>query len=163
MPRSGGKNEKVRFHKVYFFTLTFFILVCDQFSKNWIIRQFEPGESWPLIKDIFHLTYVRNSGAAFGIFAFRTSFFIIVSLFMIFLILYGERLFPRESSFLHIGMSLLLGGALGNLIDRIRYGYVIDFLDFKIWPVFNVADISLVIGIIFLVYGLHKSHFLSFR
>jgi signal peptidase II len=160
MPRSGGKNEKGLFHKIKFFTMTFFVLACDQLSKNWVIQKFDPGESWPVIENIFHLTYVRNPGAAFGILAFRTSFFIIVSLLMIFLIIYGGRLFPRGSPFLHFGMSLLLGGVIGNLIDRIRYGYVIDFLDFKIWPVFNVADIALVLGIIILGFGLHKSRFL---
>ncbi len=170
--KSGEKNGKNRFfidikknrlYKLYFFALALFILACDQFSKNWIIRQFEPGESWPIVKGIFHLTYVRNPGAAFGILAFRTSFFIIISLLMIFLIIYGERFFTQESFSLRLGMSLLAGGATGNLIDRMKYGYVVDFLDFKIWPVFNVADISLVVGIVLLFYGLQKSRFLSFK
>ena len=163
MLRSGGKNEKNRFCKAYFFILTLIIIACDQFSKNWIIQHFEPGESWPLIKGIFHLTFVKNPGAAFGILAFRTSFFIIVSLLMIFLIIFGGRLFPQISSFLRLSMSLLLGGAVGNLIDRMRYGYVVDFLDFRIWPVFNVADISLVAGIFFFIYAVHKDRFLLFK
>ena len=170
MQKSGGRNEenrlsikahKNRVHKAYFFMITLFVLACDQLSKNWISGHFEPGESWPLISGIFSLTYVRNPGAAFGMLAFRTSFFIIVSLLMIFLIIYGERFFPGESFSLRLSMSLLLGGAVGNLIDRMRYGYVIDFLDFKIWPVFNVADISLVIGIIILFFSLQKAGFLS--
>ena len=163
MPRSGGKKGRGRYHRLAFFAAALFILVCDQLSKGWIIRQLEPWESWPLIKNIFHLTYVRNPGAAFGILALRTSFLIIVSLLMIFLILYGERVFPRGNIFLHFAMSLLLGGAIGNLIDRIRYGYVIDFLDLRIWPVFNVADLALVLGIIILGYGLHKSRFFSLK
>lgn len=160
MPRSGGKSQKSLFRKINFFTMTFFILAGDQLSKIWVVQHFKPGESYPVIEKIFHLTYVRNPGAAFGILAFRTSFFIIVSLLMIFLIIYGERLFPRGNTSLHFGMSLLLGGAAGNLIDRIRYGYVVDFLDFRIWPVFNVADVALVLGVIILFYGLHKSRFL---
>ncbi|HHU75578.1 MAG TPA: signal peptidase II [Firmicutes bacterium] len=144
-----------------FFTLTLIILAGDQLSKNWVVLRLQPGESWPLIDNVLHLTHVRNPGAAFGILAFRTSFFIIVSLLMIFLILSGERLFPRGNSLLHLGMSLLLGGAIGNLIDRIRFGYVIDFLDIRVWPVFNVADIALVLGVIALGFGLHKIHFFS--
>jgi len=158
MPRSGGKNEKNRFCKLYFIVLTLVILACDQFSKSWIMRQFDPGESLPLINGLFHLTFVKNPGAAFGILAFRTSFFIIVSLLMIFLIIFGGRFFPQEN-FLRLSMALLLGGAVGNLIDRMRYGYVVDFLDFRIWPVFNIADISLVVGIFFFIYALYKNRF----
>ncbi len=164
MLKSGGKNEKNfinahknHFMKACFFALAFFVIAGDQLSKNWIVRQFEPGDSWPLITGIFHLTYVRNPGAAFGVLAFRSSFFIIISLLMIFLIIYGERFFPKNNFSLRLAMSLLLGGAIGNLIDRMRYGYVIDFFDFFIWPVFNVADIALVVGVFSLVYGLYKN------
>lgn len=165
---SGGKENSINapknlFRKACFFALAFFVIAGDQLSKNWIVRQFEPGESWPLITGILHLTYVRNPGAAFGLLAFRSSFFIIISLLMIFLIIYGERFFPHNTFSLRLAMSLLLGGAVGNLIDRMRYGYVIDFLDFHIWPVFNVADIALVAGVFFLIYGLSRNQFLSFK
>jgi len=168
--KSGGKSEKksistqkYHFLKARSFALTLFVLGGDQLSKNWIVRQFEPGESWPLLKGIFHLTYVRNPGAAFGILTPGSSFLIIISLLMIILIFYGERFFPKNSFSFRLAMSVLLGGAIGNLIDRVRYGYVIDFIDFIIWPVFNVADIALVVGVIFLVYGLYKNQYLSFK
>jgi len=151
--------QKRAFPRVLSFILAFCIFTVDQFSKSWIIKSFEPGESLPVISNIFHLTYVRNPGAAFGVLPFQTSFFIAVSILMICMIIFGEYLFHWWRHIPRLYTALLLGGAAGNLFDRLRFGYVVDFLDFMVWPVFNVADMSLVTGVILLAYSLFKNDF----
>ncbi len=100
----------------------------------------------------FSLTYLKNTGVAFGLFKGNNFIFIILSLIIIFIIIY----FYKDKS-LRLGLDLILAGAIGNLISRIIYGYVIDFIDFKIWPVFNLADIFIVIGVFYLIIKLCKS------
>jgi signal peptidase II len=126
------------------------ILIVDQLSKYIVSRRIPPGQSIPVVKNIFHLTYVTNQGAAFGIFKNQIYFFIAAALIAIVVILVNlrRRRIPRRE----IALSLILAGAAGNLIDRIRIGAVIDFLDFRIWPVFNIADTAITIGAILLAY-----------
>ncbi len=139
-----------------FFAVAVVLFIADQVSKYWISIIMEYGETWPVVPEIFHLTYVRNFGAAFGILPFHRGFFIIVSILMIMLIIYGKRYFPRRYTFIRLGLAFQLGGALGNLYDRIRVGYVIDFLDFRFWPVFNLADAAIVVGAVFLILGISR-------
>lgn len=131
-----------------FFSIALVVFAADQLSKVWVMRTFIPGETRVLIPRIFHLTYVQNPGAAFGLLAHRTTFFIVASLVMILFIIFSERLLDRRYSLCRLALALQLGGALGNLFDRLRTGYVVDFLDFRIWPVFNLADTAIVLGII---------------
>jgi len=105
------------------------------------------GQTISIIPDLFHLTYVLNPGAAFGIFAGKTTFFIMVTLVVVGLVLYFYKQIPKEKWLLKLGLALQVGGALGNLIDRVRTGMVIDFFDFRVWPVFNMADIAIVLGV----------------
>ncbi len=133
-----------------FLGVIFLVMLVDQASKIYMISRLQPGDSLPLVPGIFHLTYVRNPGAAFGILAHQTTFFIVISVLMIALIFFGRRLFSTRRIFLQLALSLQVGGALGNLVDRVRFGYVIDFLDFRIWPVFNFADVAIVAGMILL-------------
>lgn len=134
---------------------TLFIFVLDQLTKLLIRLNFFPNQSVPIIPRIFHLTYVQNPGAAFGILAYRTNFFILVTLIIVVVVVYYSYKLRHTSTFLlRLGLSLQLGGALGNLWDRIRFGYVIDFFDFRIWPVFNVADIGIVLGVCLFAYQL---------
>ena len=123
-------------------------LVLDQLTK-WLVRgHFSLGEGFPLINGIIHITYVQNTGAAFGILKGGQPLFIffssLVIVWMTWEILHSES-FPWPSA-------LILTGALGNLIDRLRFGYVVDFLDLRVWPVFNVADSALTIGVIALLW-----------
>ena len=105
----------------------------------------------PLIKGVFHLTLIHNRGAAFGILKNQTPFFIFVSILAVILIYSALRNNKNKKySFHNVSLVLILAGALGNLIDRLRFGYVIDFLDLRIWPVFNVADSAITIGAILL-------------
>ena len=137
------------------FTLTLVLaLAGDQASKIYIDSAFELGQARPVIDNFFHITYVRNPGAAFGILAdssIRLPFFIAISLIAIAGILwYLSRIGPgaRPQNF---ALGLIMSGALGNLIDRIRLGEVIDFLDVHWynyhWPAFNVADSAICVGV----------------
>jgi signal peptidase II len=120
-------------------------LVLDQASKFVVLSNLAPGASTAVIKDFFHLTLVYNTGAAFGIFKNQTLFFVISSFAAVILIfIYLKR--KRGFLLVDAGFALILGGAMGNLVDRLRFGYVVDFLDFRIWPVFNVADSAITVG-----------------
>ena len=133
--------------------LSSLVIVIDQATKYWIQSRMAYGESWPIFTDIFHITYILNPGAAFGILENKTWFFIAVALVLLVGVAY---LYPRlpENMIVKLGTGLLVGGAIGNLIDRVRIGYVIDFFDFRIWPIFNVADICIVCGVACLAYFL---------
>src|SRR5690554_135295 len=112
-----------------------------------VLTLMELRQTVPILQDIFHFTYRRNAGAAFGILAGQRLFFILVALAVIVIILLYARQ-VKENALLQIAFALQLGGALGNLYDRLIYGEVVDFLDFKIWPfVFNIADAALVVGV----------------
>lgn len=134
--------------------LSTLVIVIDQATKYWIQSRMAYGESSPVIREVFHITYILNPGAAFGILENKTWFFIAVALVLLAGVAY---LYPRLSAnqpMVKLGAGLLVGGAIGNLIDRVRIGYVIDFFDFRIWPIFNVADICIVCGVACLAYYL---------
>lgn len=126
-------------------TLTLFL---DRLSKILITQALAVGQTSPIIKNIFHFTLVHNKGAAFGILKDQVPFFIFTGFLATILITYNLR--GNQGKAYTISLSLILAGALGNLIDRIFFGYVIDFLDFRIWPVFNLADSAITIGAVLL-------------
>ena len=121
------------------------VIFCDQWIKTLIRSNFSVYQSMPLVRGVFHLTYVQNTGAGFGILAGRQNLFIIIALLIISgLLIYKYR--SADHRLLDLSLGLIIGGALGNVIDRIYLGYVVDYLDFRIWPVFNLADSMVVIG-----------------
>jgi signal peptidase II len=133
----------------------------DQLTKWWISRTLGYADEIPVIDGFFHLTHVRNPGAAFGILAtspepVRIFFFIGVALVAIALILsFFHKLAPGDR-FSALSLGLILSGAIGNLIDRVRFGEVVDFLHFRLWggytwPDFNLADSFIVVGVMLLV------------
>ncbi|AIF51952.1 signal peptidase II [Pelosinus sp. UFO1] len=135
------------------------VVLIDQFSKNYILVHMLPGMSIPVIQDIFHITYVLNPGAAFGLFEHQTLFFLFVAVSLVGAAIYFYPRIPKQYGLLRFGTGLLVGGAIGNVIDRIKTGYVVDFFDFRIWPVFNIADTAIVCGvgcIIFTMIYLYK-------
>lgn len=134
-----------------FAAIVLLTLIVDQFAKYMVTSSMYHGESLAVFPPVFYITYVLNPGAAFGMLANQTSFFIVVSLLVIIGVLVGYRYLPRERVWTHIALGLVVGGAMGNLIDRVRLGLVIDFLDFKVWPVFNLADTAIVTGAVILV------------
>jgi|SRR6056297_2781196 len=123
----------------------------DQIIKYYIINNFNYGQSLAIIKGVFHLTYVKNTGAAFGIFKNANNFFIIVSIIIILFLLFYRYYYFKSNIYINMSIGLIIGGAVGNLIDRILLNHVVDYLDFRIWPVFNLADSAIVVGAGFLI------------
>lgn len=112
-----------------------------------------PNNPVIVINNFLYLTLVRNRGAAFGIFKDQGSLFVLISIFAIVLIFLNLK--NKNNSFiLKLSLSLILGGAIGNLIDRLRFGFVVDFLDFRVWPVFNLADSAITIAAFLLTWEL---------
>ena len=127
------------------------IVFMDQIIKYYIINNFSHGQSLAIIKNIFHLTYVKNTGAAFGILKNANNFFIIVSIIIILFLLFYRYYYFKSNIYINMSIGLIIGGAVGNLIDRILLNHVVDYLDFRIWPVFNLADSAIVVGAGFLI------------
>lgn len=132
------------------------VLFLDQWTKGIVTRTMEVHQSKTVIANVLDLTYVRNSGAAFGLFASVDSAIKAVVLnsvaVVVFLIVSAYALRSSHKSVrLQVGLALILGGAVGNLLDRVRFGYVVDFIDFSVsghhWPAFNVADSAICIGV----------------
>ncbi len=130
------------------------VFAADRLTKYFIIKSLALGQSIEVIPNIFHITPVFNNGAAFGVFRDCGLFFIIFSFTVIALILLIVSRSPRLDRLTAVSLALILGGAAGNLIDRMRFGYVIDFLDFRIWPVFNIADSCITIGVALIAFGI---------
>ncbi len=133
------------------------VLGADQISKYWVLSNLSPGQSWNPIASLtpwVSVTHVTNTGAAFGLFPDLGSLFVVIAVIVVAAIIFYYRRLPAGQWWLKVSLGLQLGGALGNLLDRLRLGYVVDFIDFKIWPVFNLADSSIVIGVVVLAYYL---------
>lgn len=136
------------------------IVVIDQITKVYIMQTMRLHESISVIPNLFSITYIRNPGAAFGILStssgsFRLIFFGLTSIFALGLLGTILARMPKNDWMGQVSVVAILGGAVGNLLDRLRYGEVIDFLDFYIepyhWPAFNVADSAITVGVIFLI------------
>lgn len=139
--------------------LALVVVIMDQLSKFYIQTHMVLGMSVPVLEDVFHITYILNPGAAFGLFEHQTAFFVMIAAGMVIATLYFYPKIPKQYKLLRFGMGLMVGGALGNVIDRIKTGYVVDFFDFRIWPIFNIADAGIVCGvgcIIFTILYLYK-------
>lgn len=143
-----------------------FIVVLDQISKLIVDRTMPLHHSIPVFENFFNLTYIRNTGAAFGIFAdsaahFRLPFLVFFSLIAIGFIVVMLRRLPEKEKGLVTALTFILGGAIGNLIDRVAYGEVIDFFDFYWgrfhWPAFNFADSFITVGVVITMYYLIRA------
>lgn len=131
------------------------VLVADQVSKAAIIASIPFGARVPVVGDLFVLWHVRNTGAAFSLFEGGLVLFIVVTVLALGMVAYFHRSFLGRSRWLQVILGVVLGGTLGNFIDRLRFGYVTDFLSFGFgdtrFPTFNVADSAVVVGIGLLV------------
>ncbi len=155
MPRVRREKET---SSLIFFLVIVFVTLLDQVTKFLALRYLSDGNSIPVITNVFHLTLVPNKGIAFGFFRSHPQLlFLLITLSLIFLFIWGLRM--REGTWVQrFGLALILGGALGNWLDRLRYGAVIDFFDFRVWPVFNVADSAITIGVcLFIILMLRPS------
>lgn len=135
---------------LFIFSITIFIILLDQLTKYVISKYMIVSQSIPIIKNILHFTYIQNTGAGFGLLKGWNTALIFISLIIIGIILFYFDRITREKT-IHIPIALILGGAIGNLIDRIFIGHVIDFIDFSIWPTFNIADSCITIGALWLI------------
>lgn len=135
------------------FITALLIFSLDQLTKFLVTKNLYLHQSLPIVRNLFHLTLVHNRGAAFGLFKGQVFLFILTSaaaMGLIVLDLIDPRRRRGSGSLYNLSLALILGGAAGNLIDRLFLGYVIDFLDFRVWPVFNMADSAITAGAVLL-------------
>ena len=132
------------------------VLLADQASKLWIQQHFAACDdtSLPIVPGWVAFAYTCNKGAAFGLLANESLLFVLIALVIIGVLVAYVRFLPANRPWLRLSLGLQLGGALGNLLDRLRQGYVVDFIAVKAWPVFNIADACVVVGVLILAYHL---------
>lgn len=138
------------------FLIAGLVLAVDQLTKLIILQKLDEGSSIPVIRNVLDINIVRNTGAAFGIFQNQTLILTGISILVLILISIFHRQITNSGSIFQTGFGLIAGGTLGNLIDRLRFGYVVDFIDFHIWPVFNAADSAITIGVILLFWKIFR-------
>jgi signal peptidase II len=154
MPKLHHPPNKWR--DVVFAGIASLVVVADQISKWWIVVNLALGESL-FDTGFFRIVRVQNTGAAFGIFKghpliFTIFDFIGIAVFLLLVLVLSRRWYFLDRMPVRAAIGLILGGTIGNLIDRLRLGQVTDFLDFNIWPTFNVADASITVGVIILAF-----------
>jgi signal peptidase II len=131
------------------------VVVADQLSKWWVITHLQLGESWnpvPFLRPVLTLTYVTNTGVAFGLLPGGGNLFVAVPLLAVVIIVAFYAHLALGQWMLQLSLGLIVGGAVGNLLDRLIHGHVIDFVNFRVWPVFNLADSSIVVAMLILAY-----------
>ncbi|MFO7815295.1 MAG: signal peptidase II [Halanaerobiales bacterium] len=129
-----------------FIIIVFILVFIDQLIKHMIFNNYMLGQSMPLIEDFLYITYIKNTGVAFGFLKNNNIFMVIVISVIIILLLFFYFHEKKKSLVLNISIMLLVSGAIGNLIDRIMRGFIIDYINFTFWPAFNLADTLIVIG-----------------
>lgn len=132
---------------MYYFLIVVGVVALDQLVKRIIVANLSLAQSIPVIQDIFHITYIRNTGAAFSLMDGMQWFLVLFPVLLV-VAAVAFLLIKRKSAhpLLLASVAMIAGGGIGNLIDRVAYGYVVDFFDFRIFPIFNVADIFVCVG-----------------
>ena len=152
-----AKGQQVRWHRDWLLLPVIgAVFLADQVTKMLVESTLRPGQSIPE-EGTFRITYTVNTGSAFGLFPNQTLFLILASFVGIGVLILLFRHQPFSGALPRLSLGLQLGGALGNLVDRIREGEVLDFIQLGFWPVFNLADASIVVGIIILAWLLMGS------
>ena len=143
---------------ILFFSSAALVLILDQISKHIVASSMELGSSIPVIKGVFELTYIRNTGAAWGILEDKQLLLqIFTALLMAGIVIYAVVSRKKMTRCELLSLGLILGGGLGNFVSRVIYGYVVDFFNIQIMPVFNVADICICVGCgLMLLYALRS-------
>ncbi|HLV79530.1 MAG TPA: signal peptidase II [Chthonomonadaceae bacterium] len=143
-----------------FYVIVALIFVCDQFSKAWVRRMLGWGETRPLIGNAFGLTLTQNTGGAWGLLPQGNLLFVVFAAVAVIALLFAYHRMQRIELLVGGAFALALGGALGNLLDRLRFGYVVDFFDARIihWPIFNIADSAISLGIVLLLLHFVQAH-----
>lgn len=132
-----------------YYIIALIVFAVDQATKWIVVKNMELGQTIPIIEGVFHFTSHRNRGAAFGILQDQRMFFIIITLLVVAGIIYYLRKLGKDNPRVSLALSLILGGAAGNFLDRLLFGEVVDFFDFRLinYPIFNIADSAIVIGV----------------
>ena len=137
---------------MYFLIPFLGLLIADQAVKHLVRTTMVQGQSIPIIENIFHITYIENPGAAFGILANQRRLFLILTAVIVGVMIYLYCSLSNKKSLTAISLGIVVSGAIGNFIDRFMQGTVTDFLDFRIWPIFNIADIAICVGLALICY-----------
>jgi signal peptidase II len=144
MTRSSSNS---RLSKPILIFIPLLIIVLDQIVKFVIRTGFDVGESLPVVEDVFHITYVRNRGAAFSLFADHPEVMLIVpGIAMLICLICLIYCLVKRYRAMSVALVMIIGGGISNMIDRFTLGYVVDMFDFRVFPVFNVADIAVTLG-----------------
>jgi len=161
-------NAKFEFRDIIPLGIAALVVIIDQLTKLWIMANFGLHEQQNVIPGFFDLVYVTNTGAAFGFLAgskswLRQVFFVGVVIVALVVIVYAYGHLKKQSKIFVYSLGLIGGGAVGNLIDRLRFGSVVDFLDFYLgsyhWPAFNAADSAITVGVGLFLLGTVLQHF----
>jgi signal peptidase II len=136
---------------ISFWIAALFVIALDQYTKHVVMTTFVPGESRIVIPHVLWFTYVQNHSGAFGLFGTRSWLLIAMAVFVLGIFWVSFRESAQHSRLVRIAFGAIVGGAVGNIADRVRLQYVIDFIDLRWWPVFNVADSCITIGVCLLV------------
>lgn len=153
----GRQRKKLRL----FLIVAALVVTLDQLSKLWVRTHLTLGESLPITSRL-SLTYIGNTGSAFGLLANQTFLLVTIGIASLLIILLFLRSLSQVTTLSMVSIGLIWGGAVGNLIDRLCFGYVTDFIDFRLWgslhwPAFNVADTAITVGVFVLIYSFYKS------
>jgi len=147
-------SKKMMRRKRSFLLIAIVGIIVDQLTKYLVVQNFaEVGDTLPLWQNVFHLTYVINTGAAFSFFSGQVDMLRWISLIVSFILVVFVWRSPKMSLLEQLGYGFILAGAVGNGIDRFLFGYVVDFFDFRLinFPVFNIADVAINIGVVLLL------------
>lgn len=151
----------MKLHDLILFVIALSVLSADQVSKAWAIENIPLNTTWPIfpppLGDWFLLTHIKNSGAAFGLFPQLGFVFTFIALVVSFVIVAYYRSIPAGQWLVRLALGMQLGGAIGNLLDRLRFGAVTDLLYVRPFPVFNIADASIVTGVGLLMFHLWRT------
>ncbi|HXP94757.1 MAG TPA: signal peptidase II [Candidatus Binatia bacterium] len=131
--------------------VAFAVFAADQLSKHWVAATFMPGESRVLIPHVVYWTYVQNTRGAFGLFGDQAWLLIILAVAVLAIFWFSFRDIAAQSWLVRVALGGIVGGAAGNIADRLQHRYVVDFIDLRWWPVFNVADSCITIGVCLLI------------
>lgn len=153
------KQPESGLRPLYFYLIVMLVIIGDQLSKAWVQHSMNFGDYRPIIGRAFMLTLTMNHGGAWGVLPTGNTIFIVFAGVAIVALLFAYHRLARTDLLVSAAFALALGGAIGNLSDRLRYGYVVDFFDARIinWPIFNIADSAISLGIVLLVWHYVRS------
>lgn len=150
----------------FLFLVAALTILADQVSKAYVVDHLALHESWmpfAFIEPLFRFTHVHNTGAAFGMFPEGSNVFVVIAAVVSVIIIYYYHQIPAGAWIVRLALGLQMGGALGNVVDRLRQGYVVDFFHVEYWPVFNVADSCIVIGVVLLAFEMLREEWKARR